>query len=106
MKKRFDSFGNVFIGVQKQMIPHLKALIKLFYNQERKWGKLHPQCDKNDLNEKNTTFSRLKILSLSVEILGISFVPSIGITLGYLKRYVTFFYLKGLRNGSWSNLEV
>ena len=34
------------------MIPHSIALIKLFYNQEWKWGKLHPQCDKTDLNEK------------------------------------------------------
>ena len=31
---------------------------------------------------------------------------TIGIALGFLKRYVTPSYLKGLRNGSWSNLEV
>ena len=33
-------------------------------------------------------------------------LQSIGIALGFLKRYVTLSYLKGLRNGSWSKLEV
>ena len=33
-------------------------------------------------------------------------MQSIGIALGFLKRYVTLSYLKGLRNGSWSKLEV
>ena len=31
---------------------------------------------------------------------------SIRIALGFLKRYVNLSYLKGLKNGSWSNLEV
>ena len=33
-------------------------------------------------------------------------MPSIGIALGFLKRYVTPYLLKGLRNGSLSKLDV
>ena len=35
-----------------------------------------------------------------------SLLLSFGIALGFLKRYVTPSFLKGLRNGSWSKLEV
>ena len=57
LEKRFDRFDHVSIGVQKQTIPHLKALIKCFKNQGWNWV-LHPYKSGHALETKKTPLSK------------------------------------------------
>ena len=71
-----------------------------------KHGATVPQCDKTALNEKIPLLVRTSICTLWIELFQFLLLLSFGIALGFQKRYITTSYLKGPRNGSWSNLEV
>ena len=71
------------------MISHLKALVKFFENQECKLKKLHPQWDKTGFNKKVPLLVRANFRTLWIEVFLFLSMLSIGIALGFLKRYVT-----------------
>ena len=105
-EKHFNIFDSLPIGNKKQMISHLKALKNPFRIRKKKQENFHPQCNKTDLNEKVPLLVRASFCALWIELYQFSLLLSKGIVLGFLKRYIPPSYLKGLRNGSWSKLEV
>ena len=60
LEKRFDRFDHVSIGVQKQTISHLKALIKCFKNQGWNWV-LHPYKSCHALETKKHHFQKHRV---------------------------------------------